>query len=351
MSNFVREEFGQTKEGIIVDKYTLRNSRGVSISIITFGATLYEVNVQDRKGNFCNINLNFETVLQYEEKENPYFGATIGRYGNRIENAHFKLGDKEYNLPKNNGNHCLHGGLKGFDKHVWTDPVVKQTDTAVSLELIHLSPDGDQGFPGNLKCKVKYTLNENNELIIELTAESDQTTVVNLTNHAYWNLSGTPGTILNHELTLNADHYLPVNGELIPTGDLASVKGTPFDFTVAHEIGERIGSVEGGYDHCFPVNKSENELKLMARLYSPISGIQMDIHSTQPCVQLYTGNFLNNLPGRKGIIYNKHYALCLECQGYNNSLNSATFGTHHLLNAGRVYSHKIVHSFSSLSKL
>jgi len=285
-------------------------------------------------------------LREYEEKDNPYFGSIIGRYGNRIENATFKLDGKEYHVPKNNGNTCLHGGLKGFDKHVWTEPVVEQTDSSVSVELIHLSADGDQGFPGNLKSKVKYTFNDKNELIIELRGEVDQNTVVNLTNHAYWNLAGT-GTILNHELTINADHYLPVNSELIPTGDIATVKDTPFDFNTPHTIGERITLVQG-YDHCFEVNKSGDDkaLKLVSRVVDPSSGRQMEVRSSQPCVQLYTGNFLNNLKGSKGAVYNKHDGFCLECQGYNNALNIPAFGTYHLLHPGHVYSHTIAHTFS-----
>ena len=254
-----KEPYGKMPDGTAVDLYTLTNANGLKVKIITYGATITDVEVPDRNGKLENVALFRDSLEDYMDKSTPYFGSTIGRYGNRIAKGKFTLDGKEYTLATNNGENSLHGGMKGFDKVVWKAEPVKSNDS-VGVKFTYVSPDGEEGYPGTLTAQVIYSLTDKNELKMDYTATTDKPTVVNLTNHTYWNLSGAgSGDILGEELMLNADSYLPVDEGLIPTGEVKSVKGTPMDFTTPMAIGSRIDQVPGGYDHCYVLNKKEGE--------------------------------------------------------------------------------------------
>ncbi len=325
-------DFGKTKDGELVKEYTLKNNKGTEAKIITYGAIIRELWVADRNGKKDDVVLGFDNMQSYETIS-PYFGAVVGRYGNRIGDGKFSIDGTEYNLPKNNnGVACLHGGNVGFDKKVWKAQT-KVSDNAVSVILSVVSPDGDQGFPGNLKATVTYTLNNNNELIMNYKATTNKPTVCNLTNHSYFNLAGAgKGTILNHELTINADKFTVVDKNLIPTGELRDVTDTPFDFRQPKAIGSRIEfdykqlKLGKGYDHNFVLNKTaEKAMDFAIRLYEPISGREMLVYTQEPGVQFYCGNVLQGEKGKDGKIYHYRYGLALETQHFPDSPNQKSF--------------------------
>ncbi|MHC4084958.1 MAG: aldose epimerase family protein [Planctomycetota bacterium] len=339
------ESFGKTPDGQRVALYTLTNANGIRARITNYGAILVSLEVPDKNGKLADITLGFDTLEGYI-KGHPYFGATVGRYANRIGAAKFKLNGLEYQLAANNGPNHLHGGIKGFDKVVWKTEEERGDSDKVLVKLSYLSKDGEEGYPGNLTCTVIYTLTKDDELKINYEAETDKATVINLTNHSYWNLAGQGnGDILSHELTLNADKYTPVDEGLIPTGEIRNVKDTPMDFTKPMAIGSRIAQVEGGYDHNYVLNSSGGTLALCAKVYEPTSGRVMEIYTIQPGVQFYTGNFLDgSITGKAGRVYNKNYGFCLETQHFPDSPNKPDFPSV-VLKPGDKYTTVTVHKF------
>jgi aldose 1-epimerase len=339
-----KSTFGTTAGGQRVDLYTCVNAQGLVMKIMNYGAIVVELRTPDRHGKLENITLGFPTLDGYLGKH-PYFGATVGRYANRIALGKFTLDGTSYSLAQNNGPNHLHGGIVGFSHALWdAEPV--QTQDRVGVRFTYTSPDGEEGYPGTVTATVVYTLTNENELRIEYTATTDKATPINLTNHAYWNLAGAgQGTILDHELMLAADTYLPVDATLIPTGELASVAGTPFDFTSPQRIGARIGQVTGdppGYDHCFVLRGQKGALELAARVRHAGSGRTMEVFTTQPGVQFYTGNFLDSGPAGGG--YSRHAGFCLETQHYPDSPNRPEFPSV-VLRPGATYHEITVHKF------
>jgi aldose 1-epimerase len=321
--------FGKTTDGTEVQLFTLANANGVRATITNYGGTLTSLLVPDKDGKLGDVILGFDNVSGYQSPEflkaGPYFGALIGRYGNRIKGGKFTLDGKDYTLAKNNGPNSLHGGLKGFDKVVWQAEPAASVD-GQSLKLTYVSKDGEEGYPGTLTVAVVYTLTADNALKIDYTATTDKATVVNLTNHAYFNLNhGAGKDVLNHEVTLPADRYTVVDATLIPTGELRPVKGTPFDFTTPHAIGERIAQVPGGYDHNWVLNTATGE-HAAATVYDPATGRTLEVTTDQPGIQFYTGNFLDGtLKGKGGTVYGKHAGFCLETQHFPDSPNQPKF--------------------------
>ena len=304
--------------------FTLTNSKGAEVKISNYGGTVTSFVTADKAGRRSSIIIGFDSLNTY--LQNPsYFGALIGRYCNRIGNAKFTLEGKVYKLAANNGKNSLHGGLKGFDKVVWEATVIN--DSLPSLTLDYKSKDGEEGYPGNLKVTVQYTLTEDNELKIEYNAETDKATPVNLTNHSYFNLSGTvSNTILSHTLMIDADHYTPVDTSLIPTGEIKEVTGTPFDFTKLKAIGTDLDSVKGGFDHNWMLNKKGTSLQKVAVLSDSASGRSLEVYTTEPGLQFYTGNFLDGtVINHDGKPINLHTALCLETQHFPDSPNNPGF--------------------------
>jgi aldose 1-epimerase len=345
LMDITREPFGSLPDGQAVDLYTLTNDKGVKARLTTYGAILVSLEVPDRDGKMGDIVLGYETLEAYV-KNSPYFGAIVGRYGNRIAKGLFTLDGATYKLATNNGENHLHGGLKGFDKVVWGAQVIKEAGR-VGVKLTYVSKDGEEGYPGNLKVTVAYTLNNDNELAIAYEATTDKATPVNLTHHSYWNLGGAKADILGHELQLFADKYTPVDAGLIPTGVLAPVKGTAMDFTAPMAIGARIAKVEGGYDHNYVLNLESEEAIPAARLSDPKSGRVLEIRTTEPGIQFYSGNFLDGtITGKGGSVYKKHYGLCLETQHFPDSPNHPNFPTTILI-PGQTYKSQTVHKFSA----
>jgi aldose 1-epimerase len=340
-----KESVGKAPDGTEVDRYTLANNKGMQVKIVTYGATITSVEVPDRNGEIENVVLSLDSLQDYL-KGHPYFGSTAGRYANRIAKGKFVLLGREYKLATNNGPNHLHGGLIGFDKVVWKAETVESANS-VGVVFTHVSPDGDEGYPGRLAAKVTCTLTNDNDLEIEFFATTDAPTVVNLTNHAYWNLAAASRDVLDREMMLNADRYLPVDTSLIPLGEIKAVKGTPMDFTTPQTIGSRIAQVEGGYDHCYLLNKREGDKRptLAARVVEPRSGRVMEIHATQPGVQFYSGNFLDGTLRRGSTSFGKHFGFCLETQHFPDSPNQPSFPTT-LLMPGQAYRHVTVHKFS-----
>ncbi len=344
-----KASFGRTTEGVEVEIYTLKNRHGMVAKIMTYGATLTELHVPDKHGNIADVALGFDNLEAYL-KGHPFFGSTAGRVANRIAKGRFTLNQKTYTLAANNGPNHLHGGLKGFDKRVWKAST-QASGSEISVKLAYRSVDGEEGYPGNLDVLVIYTLTDRNELRVDYEARTDADTPVNLTNHTYFNLAGPVGdTILGHELHLNADHYTPVDDTSIPTGEIASVKGTVMDFTKPTLIGARINNVggdPGGYDHNYVLNKPvPRSLTLAARVHEPKSGRVMEVLTTEPGVQLYTGNYLDGtLTGKSGQRYVKRYGFCLECQHYPDSINQPKFPSV-VLKPGQTYTQTTVHRFS-----
>lgn len=328
-----------TSWGKVDDKevylYTLTNKNNIQVKITNYGGTVTAWITPDQKGNNSSVVLGFDSLAGYLAKP-PYFGALIGRYGNRIANAKFTIGQNQYTLAANNGKNHLHGGEKGFDKVVWDATPSK--DTTASLSLSYLSKDGEEGYPGNLKVTVVYTLTDDNELKIDYTATTDKATPVNLTNHCYFNLTGDiTNTILNHSLQVNADNFTPVDSTLIPTGAIQSVVGTPFDFIQPHTIGARIDSVKGGYDHNFVLTRKGTAMELVATLSDVASGRSLEVYTTEPGLQFYSGNFLDGtIKTTDGKAIQQHTALCLETQHFPDSPNEPKFPTT-ILNPGETY--------------
>jgi aldose 1-epimerase len=339
---------GKTMYGMIgtdsVFQYTLTNKSGMVVKILNYGGTVTDIITPDKNGKMGDVILGYESLDGYRQTGNPYFGCLVGRYGNRIANAKFTLDGKEYTLAANNGTNTLHGGLKGFDKVIWN--VKLSTDSSILLS--YLSKDGEEGYPGNLSVDVMYSLGTDNALKIDYAAVTDKPTPLNLTNHCYFNLSaGADSTILDHELMLKADKYTPVDETLIPTGKIDDVKGTPMDFTSAKKIGKDLASVKGGYDHNWVLNRSGNDLELIASVYHAGSGRYMEVYTTQPGIQFYTGNFLDGTlkNTRGGVKYVQHAALCLETQHFPDSPNQPTF-PNTILKPGETYHQTTVYKFS-----
>jgi aldose 1-epimerase len=346
-ASITASEFGKTADGKTVDIYKLNNGRGISVEVLSLGGIIHTFNLPDRNGNVTNVSANLETVADYE-KARPFFGALVGRYGNRIAKGKFTLEGQEYTLPTNNGPNSLHGGIKGFDAVVWNVQPFKRAN-AVGLILTYTAEGGEEGYPGKLDVTVTYTL-RGNRWTMEYAARTDKTTVLNLTNHTYWNLAGFPNSNHDHILTLNADHFLPTDNTLIPTGALQPVAGTPLDFRFPHKIGERIAQVEGehfagGYDHCFVLNqKRPNQMVLCAFVHEPNSGRAMKVETTEPGVQFYSGNFLDGSLKAFGHSYEKHAALCLETQHFPDSPNKPEFPST-VLKPGKTFRSTTVHTF------
>jgi aldose 1-epimerase len=346
----LKQPFGKIAEQKAVDLFTLTNASGVEAKIMTYGGTVVSLKVPDRTGKMGDVVLGHD-VLEGYLKNNPYFGSIIGRYGNRIAKGRFTLGGSVYTLAKNDGENHLHGGIEGFDKVIWKPKEIRNKD-GVGLALTYLSKDGEEGYPGNLSVSVVYTLTNQNELKIEYGATTDKETVVNLTNHSYFNLAGS-GSILNHEVMINADRFNPVDKGLIPTGELRSVKGTPMDFTSPTAIGARINQQDEqlilgkGYDHNWVLNHAGGTLGMAVRVYEPSSGRVMEVYTTEPGVQFYTGNFLDgSIKGKGGHPYQQRFGFCLETQHFPDSPNQPKFPST-VLKPGQKYTTRTVYKFST----
>jgi aldose 1-epimerase len=335
-----------------VFEYTVDNGRGMSFKALTYGATLTEVNVPDREGKADNVILGYDRLEDYM-KRSPYYGALVGRFANRISRGRFVLDGREYSLACNDvygagpdavANH-LHGGKVGYDKMIWKAKPFQEGKRA-GIRWSYVSPDGEEGYPGRLKISASYTLSEEGELAFEYRAVTDKATPLNLTQHAYWNLAGAgSGSVHDQEMQFNCPFYLPVDSTLMPTGEVLSVSGTPFDFSSPKLIGRDLGKLEGGYDHCLVVRRSGKELDLVCRCHDPASGRRMEVWTNQPGVQFYSGNFLDNDSGAGGRVYPKHGAYCLETEAFPDAPNVGHFPSC-ILRPGQEYLHRTVHRFS-----
>jgi len=341
-----KQAFGQMPDGQKVDLYVLTNGKGLSAKIMTYGATLVSLGVPDRNGDIDDITLGCDSLEGYMTAS-PYFGSTVGRYANRIGKGKFTLEGVEYTLATNNGENHLHGGIKGFDKVLWQAEPFRE-EKMVGVKFVYFSKDGEEGYPGNLACTVTYMMTENDELKITYEAETDKASPVNLTHHSYFNLAGQgEGDILSHELMVDADKYTPVDAGLIPTGEIRNVADSPMDFTTPHSIGERIDQVEGGYDHNFVLRRGGGALALAAQIYEPETGRVMEIHTTEPGIQFYSGNFLDGtITGKAGKVYNQHCGFCLEPQHFPDSPNKPNFPST-ILEPGAKYLSRTVFKFST----
>jgi len=341
-----KTQFGTMPDGTVIEAYTLHNSQGASAKLITYGATVAELHVPDKNGKMGDVVLGFDNLPGYLGPH-PHFGGAIGRYGNRIAKGKLTVDGKEYQLAINNPPNSLHGGPTGFDKRVWKGEPVETKDGAAA-RFTYFSKDGEENFPGNLTATVTYTLTNANEFKLEYTATTDKDTVVNLTNHSYFNLAGS-GDILKEVLYLNADKYTPVDLTLIPTGEIASVENTPLDFRKPREIGARIAEIKdiGGYDHNFVVNGKAGTMRIVARVTDPVSGRQMEVWTTEPGVQFYSAIGLNgSITGKGGIAYPKYGALCLETQHFPDSPNRPNFPST-LLKPGAKFHSETIYKFSA----
>jgi aldose 1-epimerase len=344
--------FGVTSTGVPVDRYTLTNTNGMEVSIITYGGIVTSIRVPDKNGAIDDIVLGCDSVSHYE-KQTAHIGGIVGRYANRIAKGAFTLAGKTYSLPVNDPPNHLHGGVRCFDRVVWSAQEIRSA-AAVGLRLFYLSKDGEEGYPGNLSVTVMYTLSNKNELTIEYSATTDKPTVVNLTNHSYFNLAGAgSGTVLKQELFINANKFTPINAFCIPTGQLLDVRNTPFDFTKPVAIGKRINENDSqlalgkGYDHNYVLNKKDHELGLAARVADRASGRQLEVFTTEPGIQLYTGNWLDStIIGKGNKRYGKHYAVCLETEHFPDSPNEPNFPST-VLNPDQTFSSKTVLKFSN----
>lgn len=342
--------FGVMPDGRDIYIYTLKNSNNIKVDICTYGGTIVSISVPNKNGDFIDVTLGYDNLESYI-KGDTYFGAIIGRFGNRIQNGKFTLNEIEYTLATNNGANHLHGGIKGFDKVVWNAETFD--DESNSLELSYLSIDGEEGYPGNLNVKVKYILTDDNAIEINYFAETDKDTIVNLTNHAYFNLSGhASGDVLKHKLMINADSFTVNDDQSIPTGEIRNVSNTPMDFRTLTYIGENINSnyeqiVFGkGYDHNWVLNTNGSITSKAAQAVDEASGIIMDVYTTTPGVQFYTGNFLDgSYIGKNNAVYNIRTGFCLETQFFPNSINCNKFKSP-ILRAGEEYSQKTIYKFS-----
>jgi len=352
-----QKPFGQTPDGQKVTLYELTNANGLRARVIDYGAILVSLEVPDKDGKFADVVLGFDDLDSYI-KRNPLFGATVGRYANRIANAKFTLDGTEYKLTANAGKNHIHGGKsKRFDKVVWTSRPVR-SEEEVAVRLTYLSRDGDEGFPGNLDCAVTYTLTNSNELKISYEATTDKPTIVNLTNHSYFNLAGAGnGDVLEHQIMINADYYTPADEALIPTGEIQFVKDTPLDFSEPKTIGARISLLTQtrGYDHNYVLKNSPllafarkqgGSLVLAARVYEPASGRLMEVYTTEPGMQFYTANGMRGINGKGGKVYNNHYGFCLETQHFPDSPNKPHFPSV-VLRPGQKYNTVTLFTFST----
>ena len=345
-----KRPFGKTADGVAVELYTLSNSTGMQVSITNYGGIVVSLLAPDREGTLADVVLGYETLDEYVAGS-PYFGAIIGRYGNRIGQGKFTLDGKQYTLARNNNENHLHGGLKGFDKVVWKAKGILG-DKGPGLVLTYLSRDGEEGYPGNLAVTVTYILTEDNELRIHYRATTDKPTPVNLTNHSYFNLAGQGnGDILGHKLMIDADRFTPVDEGLIPTGELRPVAGTPMDFRKPLAIGARVDQDDeqlrcgGGYDHNWVLNQPAGELSLAARVDEPTCGRVMEVFTTEPGIQFYCGNFLDgSITGKSGMVYHHRYGFCLETQHYPDSPNKPHFPST-ILRPGEEYRSRTVYAF------
>jgi aldose 1-epimerase len=343
--------FGKLPDGRKAELFTLKNKSGAKLTITNYGGIVVSLEVPDKAGKLGDVVLGYDKLQGYVDN-NPYFGALIGRYANRIGNGLFKLDGKEYQLAKNNNGICaLHGGVKGFDKVLWKAEPAKAVD-GEALLLTYESPDGEEGYPGKLSVAAMHTWTEKNELRIEITATTDKPTVVNLTHHSYFNLAGAgSGDILGHEMMINADSITPIDATLVPTGKLQKVKGTPFDFNVPTLVGARIGAKDAqlefgkGYDHNWVLRKKEGELSLAARVRDPKSGRVLEVETTEPGLQFYSGNFLDGtIHGKKGALYAFRNGFCLEPQRFPDSPNKPAFPSA-VLRPGQLYKHTLIYRF------
>jgi aldose 1-epimerase len=335
--------FGKTADGRDVQLFKCTNRNGIVLKLSDYGATMLALELPDRTGQSANVLLGFPSLAGYL-KRHPYFGSTVGRFCNRIGGGVFNLDGVSYSLAKNDGENHLHGGVEGFDRVMWSaEPL--ETEKGVGVRFSYLSKDGEEGYPGNLDVNAVYLLTHDNELHIEFSASTDRATPVNLTNHSYWNLAGEGrGTILDHELQMEADGYLAVGPGLIPTGEITPLEGTPLDFSRTMTIGSRIGELGDmvGYDHCFALRSQDGSLALAARVKDPGSGRVMEVLTTQPGMQLYTGNFLDGSEGAGG--YNRYAAFCLETQHYPDAPNKPDFAST-ILRPGEEFHELTVHRF------
>jgi aldose 1-epimerase len=347
------QPFGKTPDGKEVSLYTLKNSKGMEARIMTYGGTVVSLKVPDRSGALGDVVLGYDTLGDYI-KASPYFGCLVGRYGNRIAKGKFSLNGAQYTLATNNNENHLHGGIKGFDKVIWSATILKDKPDA-TLELKYVSPDGEEGYPGALSVTAVYSVTDKNELRLDYTASTDKPTVCNLTHHSYFNLAG-KGDILNHAVKISADAFTPVDSTLIPTGELKPVEGTPFDFRKATTIGARIKAEDQqlkfglGYDHNWAFKKPVGKLTSMARVQEPTTGRIMEVLSTEPGLQFYSGNFLDGTNvGKGGIAYQFRNGFCMEPQHYPDSPNKSQFPSV-TLNPGQAYHNTIVYRFSVAKK-
>lgn len=347
--NLKKDLFGEV-DGQKVYQYSITNENDMTVKIINYGGIVTNLIVPDKNGKLADVVLGYDSLQGYLD-ETPYFGAIVGRYGNRIAKGKFTLDGKTYQLATNNGPNHLHGGNKGFDKVVWNSDDFVYPDSA-GVILTYLSKDGEEGYPGNLQVKVIYTLNNDNELKIDYEAQTDKPTIINLTHHSYFNLNGQGnGDILDEELQIMADKYVPVDNTLIPTGELKSVKESAMDFTTPHSIGSRIAQLVGGYDHTWVLNGYDGKtVRLVARVIDPKSGREMEVYTDQPGIQFYSGNFLDgSITGKQGKIYKKHYGFCLETHHYPDSPNHPEFPST-VLRPGEKYQTETIYKFSTTNQ-
>jgi aldose 1-epimerase len=339
--------FGKLNDGTSVSLYTLNNGKGMTMKVMNYGGIIVSLIAPDRDGKPVDVILGFDSLKDYEA-HNPFFGALVGRYGNRIAKGRFTLDGKEYDLVKNNNGNHLHGGTRGFDKVFWKIEEVPASD-GVAIRLSYLSKDMEEGYPGNLQAEVTYTLTDDNTVKFDYKATTDKKTILNLTQHTYFNFTGGKDNILSHEISLNADRFLPVDKTLIPTGELRPVENTPFDFRTPYAIGDRIDSKNeqlefaGGYDHCWVLNGEG--MKTAAVVYDSLSGIEMTVETTEPGVQFYTGNFLDgSLTGKNNVVYKRRTGFCLETEHFPDSPNHKAFPSV-VLNPGDVYATQTSYHF------
>ena len=352
-ANVSSEDYGTTPDGESVRIYTLTNTSGLEARVITYGGIIVSLRTPDRDGNLDDVVLGFDSLEGYLAKH-PFFGTLVGRYANRISKGRFSLDGIEYELARNNGENHLHGGIKGFDKVVWRDRSF-QDENGVGIVLEYTSADGEEGYPGTLNAQVTYTLNGDNELICDYRATTDRATPINLTQHSYFNLAGQgAGNILGHLLELNAAAFTPIDAQLIPTGEIRAVEGTSMDFRTETSIGARINSPEeqiqlgGGYDHNFVLNRTGEGPSLAARVREPVSGRVMEVYTTEPGVQLYTGNFLDGtLTGKGGHVYQHRFGFCLETQHFPDSPNRPEFPST-ILRPDQVFQSRTVFKFPAV---
>lgn len=347
----MQQPYGTLEDGRTATLYTLTNANGLTAKVTDFGAILVSLEVPDRDGKLGDITMGYDTLEGWVQ-DTSYMGATVGRYGNRIDEGKFTLDGQTYQLAINNDPNHLHGGAVGFNKKLWQATPIT-TEKGPGVEFVYVSPDMEEGYPGELTARVTYVLTDDDELRISFTATTTKPTVLNLVHHSYWNLTADPSqTILGHELTLNADGYVPVDETLIPVGEIAPVKGTPLDFTKPHVIGQRIDAEHeqlkrgGGYDHCWAINGEVGKTRLAATLHEPTSGRVMRVYTDQPGIQFYNGNFMDGTVGKGGIAMNYRSGLCLETQVHPDSPNQPSL-SNAVLRPGQVYQHHMVHEFST----